>query len=375
MHAAQKVYLAGAGRFLPGQPIPWDQADQVLGQLTEAPAHLQRWLANSKPLMRELLGIETVHYAIDPLTREFTEDCISMAAKAATTALAEAGVAPTAVDLLCYGAAHMDQMPTPSARLQEALGIPFCTEFAIHANCTSAYKALFLAWSLLRSGGPYRTAVVASASMASSELRAEYYNQAKLDKESLFLRWFLCDGAGALVLTTDATRSQGFEVEHVHLESMAGTKPSLMFNQRPAYWMNPAQEYAEGRHHLRQQFRNALASETFVEPGGSVFVQGLRRMLTAGNIGVGTIRHFQVNLPARHIAETIVDECRHLGIRPEAFYSRLDTLGYCGPPMALICIDTLLREHQCRSGERIASFVTEVSKFMQAGFSLRYGGE
>jgi 3-oxoacyl-[acyl-carrier-protein] synthase III len=374
MCAPQKVYLAGAGSFLPGAPIPWDQADRVLGELVDAPAPLRRWLATTKPLMRELLGIETVHYAIDPVTREFTEDNITMAAKAAKAALAEAGVTPADVDLLCYGAAHMDQMPTPSARLQEALGIPFCTEFAIHANCTSAYKALYLAWSLLRAGGPYRTAVVASASMASSELRAEYYNQAKLDKESLFLRWFQCDGAGALVLTTDPARSRGFEVEQVHLESMAGTKPSLMFNQRPAYWMNPAQEYAEARHHLRQQFRNALASETFVEKDGSVFVKGLRRMLVAGDIGVETIRHFQVNLPARHIAEAIMEECGQLGLRPEVFYSRLDTLGYCGPPMALICIDTLLREHRCQSGERIASFVTEVSKFMQAGFCLRYGG-
>jgi 3-oxoacyl-[acyl-carrier-protein] synthase III len=374
MDVHPKVYLAGAGKFLPGQPIPWEQAEQVLGDLPDAPAHLRRWLATSKPVMRELLGIESVHYAIDPVTREFTEDNITMATKAATAALTEAGVAPREVDLLCYGAAHMDQMPTPSARLQEALGIPFCTEFAIHANCTSAYKALYLAWSLLRAGGQYHTAVVASASMASSELRAEYYNQAKLDKESLFLRWFLCDGAGALVLSTDAARSRGFEVELVHLESLAGVKPSLMFNQRPAYWMNPAQEYAEARHHLRQQFRNALASETFAEKDGSVFVQGLRRMLTAGNIGAETIRHFQLNLPTRHIAETIMDECQQLGLRPEAFYSRLDTLGYCGPPMALICVDTLLREHQCRKGERIASFVTEVSKFMQAGFCLRYAG-
>jgi hypothetical protein len=42
MDVHPKVYLAGAGKFLPGQPIPWEQAEQVLGDLPDAPAHLRR---------------------------------------------------------------------------------------------------------------------------------------------------------------------------------------------------------------------------------------------------------------------------------------------------------------------------------------------
>jgi len=65
-----------------------------------------------------------------------------------------------------------------------------------------------------------------------------------------------------------------------------------------------------------------------------------------------------------------MDECVTIGIRREALYSRLHDLGYCGPPMVFICLDKILREERLAPGERIVSFVTEVSKFMQAGYSI-----
>jgi 3-oxoacyl-[acyl-carrier-protein] synthase III len=47
-------------------------------------------------------------------------------------------------------------------------------------------------------------------------------------------------------------------------------------------------------------------------------------------------------------------------------------MGYIGPPMAIVSIDRMLREEQFNRGDLILSFVTEVSKFMQAGFLLKY---
>lgn len=364
------VFLAGTGAYLPGEPIPFERSGAVLGELTEAPPKIRRWIANTAPVMRELLDIAYVHYAIDPVTRESTDDNVTMATKAARAALDAAGIAPGELDLICYGSAHQDQMPTASVRIQEALGIDACAEFSIHANCTSAYKALHLAHRLL-AAGDYTTALVVSASVSSSELRAEYYNQALVDKESLFLRWFLCDGAGALVLTTDPARAAALEIEQTYIESVGGRRPSLMFNRRPALWMNPRQEFEEARHHLRQNFRNALATGVFQEEGGSVFFHGLQRMLARGGIAPATIRFFQVNLPARHIVESVLEECAAIGIRREAFAAHLSELGYCGPPMAFIGLDRIVRSERLLPGERIVSFVTEVSKFMQAGYAVR----
>lgn len=365
----QTVYVAGSGTFLPGDPVPHERVGEILGELTGAPKRIQKWIASTDRVMGQLLDIEYAHFAIDPVTREFTEDNVTMGVKAARKALDAAGLEPGDVDLICYGSAHQDQMPTASVRIQEALGIPCCEELSVHANCTSAYKAMYLAHQLIRAGRN-RAALVISSSLSSSELRAEYYNQAMVDRESLFLRWFLCDGAGAVVLTADPPAGRRVEVEATYIESVGGDRPSLMFNERPAYWMNPKQEFEEGRHHLRQRFRNALATDVFRMNGRAVFTDGLGRMLERESIPVDKIRWFQVNMPTKHVIDAIMDECVDLGIRKESLYTKLDQLGYCGPPMVFVCLDKILREEELAPEDRVVSFVTEVSKFMQAGYSL-----
>lgn len=368
---SRPVYVVGGGTYLPGEPIPVEKAQEILGPLTDAPAKIQRWMESMGPVMREILDIKAVHYAMDPVTREFTDDNVTMGTKSAKIAMLDAGITPDDVDLICYGSAHQDQMPTASVRIQEALEIESCMEFSVHANCTSAYKALYLGHRLI-ADGEADTAVVVSSGISSSELRAEYYNQQKLDKESLFLRWFLADGAGAVVLTSDRAKSRGFMLEKTFVESIGGKRPSLMFNHRPAYWMNPVQEFEQAAHHLRQMFRNELATGIFQEEGGSVFYNGLLRMLKSGGIDPATIKIMQINLPAKHIVDAVAQECSAIGIPRSTLFTKMDHLGYSGPPMPLITLDSIMRDSQLSDGDRIVSFVTEVSKFMQAGYSVRY---
>ncbi len=366
------VRIAGSGAFLPGEPVPFDEIDRYLGVITDAPARVLRWIERIRPVMKEMLDIERYHYAIDPETRLVTEDSVTMAAKAGQRALAAAGIDARDIDLIVYGSAHMDQMPTPTVRIQEALGIERCAELSIHANCTSAYKALLVAFDLIRNGR-YRNALVLSSGISSSELRAEYYNQPLIKKEDVFLRWFLCDGAGALVLKGEHEKTNGLFIESVYIESVGGNKPSPMYNLRPAYWMNPRDEYEEGRHHLVQMFQQL--QEYFNEADGTVFFKGLRRMIRDEGIDLRGLRFFQVNLPSKHIAEMVRDECESLGIPSSSLYTRMSRLGYPGPPMAFICLDSILREETLGDGDLVLSFVTEVSKFMQAGYAMRWRGE
>lgn len=363
------ITIAGSGHYLPGKPIPPELVDEYLGELTQAPEKLQKWLLRMKGLMREMLDIEFYHYAIDPVTKAFTEDTVTMAVQAAKQAIHDAGIDVSEIDLIVYGSAHQDQMPTASVRIQAALGIEQCAEISVHANCTSAYKALLLGHDLLKNGR-YRTALVISSSISSSELVANYYNQPLVKKEELFLRYFLSDGAAALVLKAEE-KPRGFVVEHVYMESIGGKKPSAMGNQRPAYWMNPKEEFERGYHHLAQMFQEEL-SVNFHEEGGSVFLKGLKRMIDRYSIDLKPLRYFQVNFPSKHITELILDECMELGISRDCLYSKMSTMGYIGPPMALLCLDKIKREEKLLPGDMILSFVTEVSKFMQAGYVINY---
>jgi len=364
------VKITGSGSYLPGKPITIHEVDKFLGELTEAPKKIQKWLGRMKNLMDEMLEVDYYHYAIDPETREFTDDNITMSVKAAKKAMDKAGLKPEDIDLIVYGSAHQDQMPTASVRIQEALGIEQCGEMSIHANCTSAYKSLLVASDFIKSGR-YKNALVISSSISSSELRAEYYNQSIVKKEELFLRYFLSDGAGALLLQATDEKKDGLFVEHTYMESIGGKKPSAMLNKRPAYWMNPKEEYELGYHHLGQMFNEQLRTH-FHDDDGSVFLKGLKRMLGLYPIDLNELKYFQVNFPSKHISELIMDECDELGISRDTLYTKMSSMGYAGPPMAFISIDKIISEEKLNSNNLILSFVTEVSKFMQAGYALKY---
>jgi 3-oxoacyl-[acyl-carrier-protein] synthase III len=207
--------------------------------------------------------------------------------------------------------------------------------------------------------------------MSSSELRAEYYNQPLVKKEELFLRYFLSDGAGALVIRSDNSGAGGLYIEQVYTESSGGKKPSAMKDNRPAYWMNPREEFDSGAHHLAQMFQDELR-RNFHEDGGTIFYHGLGRMLEKYPVDLSRLKYFQVNFPSKHIADLVMEECESLGISKDTMYTKMSGMGYAGPPMVFMCLDRILREEPLTSGDLVLSFVTEVSKFMQAGFILRY---
>jgi 3-oxoacyl-[acyl-carrier-protein] synthase III len=218
--------------------------------------------------------------------------------------------------------------------------------------------------------GRYKTALVISSSISSSELIAEYYNQPLVKKEELFLRYYLSDGAAAIVLTSANQQDHGLFVESNYIESIGGIKPSAMGNKRPAYYMNPREEFEGGYHHLAQMFQEELRNN-FHDPDGSVFLKGIKRMLDRYPVEIDKIKYFQVNFPSKHISELIMDECAEIGINRETLYSKMSTMGYIGPPMAFLCLDKIIREEKLEHGDVILSFVTEVSKFMQGGYVVK----
>jgi 3-oxoacyl-[acyl-carrier-protein] synthase III len=365
-----KVRIAGTGTFLPGSPFTIDEVDDMLGELTEAPPKIKAWLRRMRDMMKQMVEVENYYYAIDPISHQFTEDNVSMSVKAAAKALEISGMLPSEIEFIAYGSAHQDQMPTASVRIQEALGIENCGEISIHANCTSAYKALLIAYDFVRSGR-YKNALVISSGISSSQLRAEYYNQSIVKKEELFLRYFLCDGAGAMVIRSDNSGTEGLYIENIYIESPGGKKPSAMKDMRPSFWMNPREEFEKGYHHLSQMFQDELR-KNFHETGGTIFYHGLERMLKKYPADLSRLKYFQVNFPSRHVSELVMEECAALGIPKGSLYTKMSTMGYAGPPMVIICLDKIFREESLGNGDLIMSFVTEVSKFMQAGFTLKY---
>lgn len=365
------VRMAGIGSVLPGEPIKFSEINNYLGEFDKAPKKIKNWTKRAQPIIEEMLGINYCYYAFDNKTRKFTDNNLTLSVQAAKMAIENAGMKAKDIDLLIYGGAYSSQIPPISTRIQEELGIEQCAELHIHSNCTSVYKAIKLGDIMIRTG-EYKNALIISSSMASSCFIPEFYNQEKITKDDIFLRWYLCDGAGAMVLTADEEKRNGYYLEDTYIESTGGNKKSAMYNELPYHWSNPLDDYRAGAHHIRQIYLSDMKEYAVEENGKTIFYNALGRMIKKKNIDLSRLKNFVVNMPSRFVREHIIDECIEYGIDRDKFYSAIEECGYAGPPAAIISIDKLLKEKEFDDGDLIFSFVMEVSKFMQAGFTLRY---
>jgi 3-oxoacyl-[acyl-carrier-protein] synthase-3 len=365
---AHSVRVLSTGTYLPGEPVPFDEVEQVLGTLDDAPERLAWFVERSKPLLRDLLGIESYHYAIDRDSGETTETIAGMAAKAARDALAKADVDPNDVDLICYGGAHPDHMGCPPTGpvVQELLGIRRCAEFSVHSNCTASYKGIQIALDALASGR-YRRALVLSSQINSAIFRARWFNQAAMDEDQASLRYFLCDGAGAMLLSrADTDADSGLFLEECYLESVGAEHPPHMYSRFRGHDPDLRRTWERGDHHLNQNFKQVSA----LAPG--IFRDGLERMQQVFGLPLCRLRWFLANIPNKRLMDECAAVCRDdYGLAPEKLWSTLARRGYSGPPAVLISLDDLLRCHRLQPGEAVASLVTESSKWINAAFLLR----
>jgi 3-oxoacyl-[acyl-carrier-protein] synthase III len=362
------VYISGIGSYSPGNPVPFDRIEDVLGRITDATPKLLKRIDRIRPIMKEMLGIEYSYYAIDPETRQTTDTNVSMCVKAAGPALEKAGVLPTDVELIIYAGILYDCMCPPSSVLvQDALKIPYCAEMSIHSNCTAIYKAIQVASDLI-SIGRYNNALIVTSQLSSTFFRSEYYNQKVLTEEQAILRWFLSDGAGALVLTHNKPDSGCLKVVDTYLESVGmGIEPSMRMEFGAVKW-KIADIYENGWHHLTQDIK------TVTRLAPVLFEKGIKAMLAKMQLDVSTVKCFFANIPTKHMMDVAIKKLRKNDFKnPDlVFYTKLATRGYQGAPAIIIALDDYMIAPPLQRGDRIISFVTESSKWMHAGFVLEY---
>lgn len=362
------VYITGIGSFSPGEKISFDRIDDVLGEITEAPPKILKWIKKVQPTIKEMLGMEYFYYALDPITKEPTEDNISMCVKSAQKALDMAGIKASDIDLLIYGSATMEQLVPPTSTLiQEKLNIPHCAEMSIHSNCTSIYKALQVGADLI-ANGRYQSALLMSSQLSSPFLSAKHFNQKILERDQVILRWFLCDGAGALVLVNRKNPGGiNFKVVDTYLESVGVGLGPDMYALFGGHKCHPLEAYEHGWLHLTQNISNVAR----IAP--PLCKKGLDNMLAKTGMDISKVKYFLANIPTKHLMDLSIKVLKKTyKLQNLNFYTKLGERGYQGAPAILIALDEFCRENTLNQGDLLMSMVTESSKWMQAGFILEY---
>jgi len=360
------VYMAGIGSYSPGEPVPFDRIEDVLGRITDAPPRLLKRIDRLRPIMKDMLGIEYSHYAMDPGTREPTETNTSMSARSAGAALDMAGIKAGDIELIVYAGILYDYMcPPNSVFVQEALNIPYCAELTIHSNCTAIYKAIQVGADLV-ANGRYANALIVTSQLSSPFLRAEFFNQKVITEQQAILRWFLSDGAGAMVLTADKPdHDRALRVVDTYLESVGvGIEPTMKV-MVGAHRSEPREIFEHGWHHLTQD----LQTVTRVAP--RLGAKGFDVMMKEWNLDLSKLRCIFLKVLKKHMMDLGSKTARKsLGRADVPFYTRLSTRGYPGAPAIVIALDEYLAENKLGAGDQLLSFVTESSKWMHAGFLL-----
>jgi len=350
------IRIAGTGTYLPGPPLDQDAVRRLLRRTRDCFSDAEQ------DRLLEQTGILARHYAIDPTDDSRRETNTTMAARAGERALAAAGWKAADVDLLIVTTIVPDQlMPPTSTLVQEALGIPHCTELEISANCTAPTKGLWVAASQLRLGA-HRRALVCSSQLASFGFNPPWANPARMTPSQAHLRWVLSDGAAALALETGEP-----DIDlRIRLDSEGVGKRSGMSLDLGVASPDIRASFEKGSHHVTQDPRYAL------KEGIRLATAGLERMLKTFECAGESIDHFIPSVSSRLVEDLLRGRFAKLGIRPEVWRTNYTRVGYVGSVAVAIMLDELARDGTLRPGDVICTVAEESSKWMFAGSIFRW---
>ena len=357
--AMTEAYITGVGAYLPGDPIDNEQLAARFGDGTARGAALRgRALAAN--------GIRTRHYAVDEngMTQLLNEE---LAARAARCALADRGLAVSAVRMLATGTTQGDVLvPGFASMVHGRLGGGPMELLSAAGVCASGMAALKGAVSAVRLG-EHPVAVAIGSELVSRSFTAGAGGAAEppfaLDTD--FLRWTLSDGAGAVVVEP-GPRPDGLSlrVDWMHLVSFAHEHPVCMSaglaeDREPragTTWLDlrePRDAFEAPR--LRQDM--SVLPELI-----DVGVAEFGALVRAGRIDPGT-EHILCHYSAEHFRAKLFARLCEAGYPPDdrRWFTNLHTAGNTGA--ASIFVMLAEARPRLRPGDRVLLIVPESGRF------------
>ena len=369
MHPEAKAYITGTSAFLPNAPVDNDQIETVLGMIGGKPSRARRIVLRNN-------GIQSRHYAVDPVTGAFTHSNAQLAASAIRTLAAER------IDLLACGTSYPDQlMPNHAVMVHGELAIPACEVVATAGICAAGISALKYAYMAVLTGNA-RHAVATGSERASGGLLARNYEEecshrvAELEThpeiafEKDFLRWMLSDGAGAM-LVEDRPRAGGLSlrIDWLDILSQANHMPVCMYaggEKQPdgslrGWQTYPPQAWLEqSLFAVKQDVR--LLNEAIVE---QTFGQPLAKARRERGLEAASIDWFLPHMSSEYFRRPLADYMQAAGfaIPPERWFTNLQSKGNTGSASIFIMLDELFHSGRLKAGDRLLCFVPESGRF------------
>lgn len=182
------IRLASAATALPGEAVGNAALARSLGMTPV----FQEWIDR-------FVGTRSRYLAIDLGTGEVRCSLADLGVKAASQALADAGIGAGDIDLIIMATSMPDRLlPTTASEIASRLGVGPVPVHQLQSGCTGAVQALDLAHQALL-GGAHRTALVLGGDVCAKQvdLRLDY---SRLPPAEMVNAVLFGDCAGAAVL-------------------------------------------------------------------------------------------------------------------------------------------------------------------------------
>ena len=374
MTSRGSAYITGTSSFLPNAPVGNDEIEQVLGMIAGKPSRARRIVLRNN-------GIQSRHYAIDPVTGTSTHTNAQLTAEA-VRGLADADFSLSAMDCLVTGTSRPDQlMPNHGVMVHGELGTPPCEVVSTAGICVSGITALKYAWMAVLSGQA-TNAVATGSELASLGLHARNFEAesahriAQLETnpeiafEKDFLRWMLSDGAGALLLQPQA-RQKGLSlrIDWIDILSQADSMEACMYagaekledGTLRGWQQYPPEEWnSRSVFTVKQDVRLLNEAVAYQTIGKSLERAKAKRQLKADQID-----WFLPHMSSEYFRQPMADCMADAGVAiPQSrWFTNLHSKGNTGSASIYIMIDELLNSSRLQNGDTLLCFVPESGRF------------
>jgi len=368
------VYITVTASFLPNAPVGNDQMERVLGQLGDKPSRARRTVLRSN-------GIESRHYAIDPVTLKPTHTNAQLTATA-VRALAQEGFDLARLECLACGTSIADQlMPSHASMVHGELGLQPIEAVATTGVCLSGLAALNYAYMSVASGS--RNNAVSTGSELSSAVLCErnLRTETEVHPEELeskpemafdrdFLRWMLSDGSGAVLLEpTPRSARVSLRIDWVELFSYAGGMETCMYagavkghDGRMTGWAQfpPHERETKLLMAVRQDVKLLNEHVMYYTVEKPLISLISKRGLKAENI-----EYFLPHYSSKYFRDKVYAHMKNAGldVPQERWFTNLPYKGNTGAAAIYIILDELVRSGKLRSGQRLLCYVPESGRF------------
>jgi 3-oxoacyl-[acyl-carrier-protein] synthase-3 len=278
----------------------------------------------------------------------------ALGCRAATQAMAAAGLGPADLDAIVFATATPDHFaPGNGVYLQRLLGCGPIPALDIRTQCSGFVYSLSVADAWIRTGAYQRVLVVGG------EIQSTGMDVSTRGRNTAVI---FADGAGAAVLAPTDEPGRGMLAFDLHSDGSYAEKlwvdaPGSMYHPR----ISPAQIDA-GRHFLdmdgKEVFRHAVAR----------MPESVRAVLAAAGERLENLSLLLAHQANQRISEMIQ---RELGLRDDQVYNNIERYGNTTSATIPIALDECVRAGRVRPGDLLV-FTAFGSGFLWGSVALRW---